>query len=171
MDNDYIFDIGTLLAESQPRSILIIGLHGDEVIADYLEQKRFLNQDCQVRILPPHDALEQLQATDRFDIGIVADTLEHMEKKAAGNLIARLRDLHTARFCVIAPMGDDWSEHRSHWMAADFLGYGMILVNAYTHEDGVRHMYKYDIATYKKTPEWLSAKDWANPELWDKYRW
>lgn len=32
-------------------------------------------------------------------------------------------------------------------------------------------VYLFDIETYKRTPDWLNARHWANPELWDKYRW
>ena len=32
-------------------------------------------------------------------------------------------------------------------------------------------LYLFDIETYKDTPDWLSPRNWANPELWDKFRW
>jgi len=32
-------------------------------------------------------------------------------------------------------------------------------------------VYLFDIETYKRTPDWLNARHWANPELWGKYRW
>ena len=32
-------------------------------------------------------------------------------------------------------------------------------------------LYQYDIESYKDTPDWLNPRNWANPELWDKYRW
>ena len=32
-------------------------------------------------------------------------------------------------------------------------------------------LYLFDIETYKDTPDWLNPRNWANPELWDKYRW
>lgn len=32
-------------------------------------------------------------------------------------------------------------------------------------------VYLFDIETYKHTPDWLNARNWANPELWGKYRW
>ncbi|MDD3447840.1 MAG: DUF6231 family protein [Gammaproteobacteria bacterium] len=33
------------------------------------------------------------------------------------------------------------------------------------------HLYGFDIATYKVTPDWLNSRYWANPELWDRYWW
>jgi hypothetical protein len=29
----------------------------------------------------------------------------------------------------------------------------------------------FDVGSYKATPDWLNARHWANPQLWDKYRW
>ena len=29
-------------------------------------------------------------------------------------------------------------------------------------------VYVYNISNYKKTPDWLNNKNWANPELWEK---
>ncbi|MFP4252452.1 MAG: DUF6231 family protein [Guyparkeria sp.] len=41
----------------------------------------------------------------------------------------------------------------------------------YTRQRGDEPMYLFDIETYKRTPDWLNARNWANPELWGKYRW
>ncbi|WP_404840873.1 DUF6231 family protein [Alkalilimnicola ehrlichii] len=27
------------------------------------------------------------------------------------------------------------------------------------------------MATYKTTPDWLNSRNWAHPELFDKFRW
>ena len=35
----------------------------------------------------------------------------------------------------------------------------------------VEAVYLFDIHDYKETPDWLNARHWANPEMWDKYRW
>ena len=33
---------------------------------------------------------------------------------------------------------------------------------------GLNH---FSLKTYKKTPDWLSSRNWANPGLWDRFRW
>ncbi|MDH3280012.1 MAG: DUF6231 family protein [Gammaproteobacteria bacterium] len=171
MTEAYAFDIGTLLADSRPDSILSIGPNARALVTDYLEQRAFLGQPCPLVTLEPAEALAKLSDLGRFDLGIVADTLEQLEKVKGSHLIASLRDVHTARFCVVVTISTPESSAKSQWTASDCLGLGMILVNAYEQDSVVRHMYKYDIATYKSTPEWLNSSDWANPELWDKYRW
>jgi hypothetical protein len=168
---DYTFDIQTLLAESQPKSVLVIGHDGEALVSDYVQQKTFLKQPCQVRVLTNNDLLAQLEKIRRFDTGVVINVIQYMEKKIAGQLIAKLRDVHTPQFCLVVPIGSGWTGHQSTWEPNDLLGFGMSRVNRYRQDGKTTDLYKYDIATYKKTPEWLNPSNWANPQLWDKYRW
>lgn len=32
-------------------------------------------------------------------------------------------------------------------------------------------LFYYDVATYKRTPDWLNAKGWAHPQRWGRFRW
>lgn len=168
---DCIFDVQTLIAESQPKSILVVGRDGEPLVSDYVRQKAFLKQTCRVEVVADDDLLGQLERAGRFDTGVVINAIQFLEKKIAGQLIARLRDVHTPRFCLIVPIGTGWRGHRSLWEPNDLLGFGMSRVNRYRHDGKIIDLYKYDIATYKKTPEWLNPSNWANPQLWDKYRW
>ena len=165
------FDIETLINECQPSSILVIGEKGQEYIGDYVTQKKVINQECSVTSLSVDSALSQLKSHERYDVGIVTDTVEYMDKDRSGQLIARLRDIHTTRFLIVIRMGDKWEQLKSIWQTVDLLGFGMKLVNRYEVDDKPIHVYKYDISSYKKTPEWLNSKDWANPQLWNKFRW
>ena len=165
------FDIETLVSASSPDSVLVVGPSVDGVLTEYRAQRQLLGRTCRFEFVHRDRIAESLPTLGRFDAGIVFDTLEYLDKQRGGQLIARLRDLHTLRFCLLAPVGDDWEGLRSTWRSADFLSYGMKLVNRYQTPAGTLHLYKYDIASYKSTPDWLSARDWANPELWNKYRW
>lgn len=165
------FDIDTLINECQPNSILTIGEQTKSFVSNYVAQKNSLNQKCIVRSVSFQDSLAYLQESARYDVGVVADTLEFLDKDESGQLIARLRDLHTARFVLVIRIGDQWQDLKSVWQTVDLLGFGMKLVNRYHVDDKPIHIYKYDITTYKKTPEWLNSKNWANPQLWDRFRW
>ncbi|MCP4230831.1 MAG: hypothetical protein GY771_11905 [bacterium] len=79
--------------------------------------------------------------------------------------------LDSRKFLVLLPMGPGHPNTRSEWQATELFGFGMTLVNRYQENRHAYHLYKYDIATYKKVPEWLNVSRWANPELWNKYRW
>ena len=91
-----------------------------------------------------------------------------MGDHALDEVDVRLRDLLTKQFCVVVPVGEDWSINTSSWENNELLGLGLSVVNQYEYEQGLMVLYKYDIATYKKTPEWLNADNWANPQFWDK---
>ena len=104
-------------------------------------------------------------------LGVVSNTLEMLDKDRAGQLISRLRDLHTGRFMAVVKIGENWDQTRSTWQTSELFGYGMKLVNRYQSDSKPIHLYKYDIVTYKQKPEWLNPKDWANPALWGKFRW
>ena len=170
MPESYCFDIETLLNECQPRSVLLIGAGADRAVANYVEQKQLLRGDCTVERIARDSPPGKVER--RYDMGIVTDTLEYMNKRDAVRLLSRLRDLYTARFCAVVRIGDDWPGTRSTWTRNELLGIGMTLVNSYPDDNDRRlHLYKYDIATYKATPRWLNPDNWANPELWGKYRW
>lgn len=170
MPEPYCFDIETLLNECQPGSVLVIGSGADAAIDSYLEQKRLLGRDCTIERIQ-REAHARI-GESRYDMGIITDTVEYMEKPEAVRLLSRLRDLSTARFCAAVRMGDDWPGLASTWTRNELLAIGMMLVNSYDDDAERRvHLYKYDIATYKPTPRWLNPDNWANPELWNKYRW
>ena len=166
MSQPYCFDIETLLTECRPESLLMLGGGAEDAVEGYLEQMRLLGRSCRVDRATPMPEIDE-----RYDMGIVTDTIERLAKRDAVRLLARLRDLYTRRFCVAVRIGDDWPSLQSTWSRNELLALGMSLVNTYTDDDRPIHLYKYDIGTYKPTPRWLNPGDWANPELWDKYRW
>ena len=94
-----------------------------------------------------------------------------MDKAEAGRLIAGLRDIHTSRFYTVVPVGDQRTDQQSAWEPSDLIAYGMSLAGQYSDDGNPVHLYRFDINDYKKTPDWFNADHWANPELWDKYRW
>jgi hypothetical protein len=106
-----------------------------------------------------------------FDFSIVADVIEHMNKNAAVQLLARLRDLYTKKLLVVVPIGNEWTGHQSLWRDSDFLALGFVGKARIQVAKKPIHVYAFDIATYKTTPDWLNNKYWANPQLWDKFRW
>jgi len=166
----YSFDIETLLNECRPESVLLVGEGADAAVDNYLEQLQLLGKTCRVERVAAGST--DVPAAQRCDMGIVADALERLDKRQGIRLLSRIRDLHTRRFCAAVRIGDEWQSLQSNWSRNDLLALGMMLVNTYMDEAGRRiHLYKYDIATYKPTPRWLNPKDWANPELWNKYRW
>jgi len=109
---------------------------------------------------------EQEQMSRSADFAVLADCLEHMSKKEGMALIARLRDVQTRRVLV-----DVACSSASVWEQIDFIGLGFQCVARYELDGTAHEVYAFDLRHYKPAPDWLNATFWANPELWDKFRW
>lgn len=60
---------------------------------------------------------------------------------------------------------------KCRWEDSDLITCGICQISRYDTDTGALSLYEFDIYNYKTTPAWLSNKYWANPELWEKYRW
>lgn len=160
-------ELRSLIEKFQPRQILSIGPAGRELFAGYLKSC----QRCALYESKNAPSLVELDEFGRYDLVFVSHVLEKLPKASAEQLIARLRDLHCERLIVVLPIGTDWPKHQSHWQKTDMLGLGFSLLTEYHSNQHQVHIYAFDIASYKATPEWLNNKYWANPELFDKYWW
>lgn len=156
-----------LIERFAPASLLLVGEPAEGLFADHLAA----HPGCRVERLPCGDAEIALRERGRYDLAFVSGCIEQLEPTAAGRLIAALRDVHARRLILAVPMGREWPDHPSHWEMADLLAYGLVLVGDYEREGRPVHLYAFDIATYKVTPDWLNSRYWANPELWDRYWW
>ena len=159
--------LSDLLEQFAPASVLAAGAAADELAQTYCRD----HPHCQATVLSPEELTAQVDRLGRFDLALISHTLEYLDRDAAARLIARLRDVHARRLIVILPMGPDWEGHKSHWHKNSMLAYGFVHVGGRTHEGREVHFYAFDIDTYKTTPDWLNARYWANPELFDKYWW
>lgn len=152
-------DLQTLLEVARPTSLLLI-----DPDPTLLTQAN-LSKQYQL-VYSESDIVQQLRSLERFDLGVVANTLEHLDRKTAGRVLALLRDLHTSRFVALLPMGKIWENHQSHWEMADLLGYGMTLMAHYQVAGKPLHLYHYAIESYKTRPDWFNSQNWAHPERW-----
>lgn len=160
-------ELQALIHQFQPQQILSIGPAGQELFTSYLAGC----PECSLQECISVPTLEQLDGYGRYDLVFVSHVLERMPKSQAEQLIARLRDLHSERLIIVLPIGKDWPGHASHWQETDMLGLGFSRVAKFQFKQHLVHIYAFDIASYKTTPEWLNSKYWANPEMFDKYWW
>lgn len=150
-------DLTILLDVVRPASLLLIDPAAIEPPP--------VGADCRVTHLRAVDPV-QLAALDRHDLGVVANTLERLDRKTGGLLLGRLRDLLTRRFVVLVPLGAGWEGLESRWEMADLLGYGMSLMVRYQENGWPLGLFHYAIESYKTTPEWFNSRHWAHPERW-----
>lgn len=110
-------------------------------------------------------AWEQLSTAPQAPLAVI-DGEANFPPKEAPLVAGRLRDLHSRRVVVIGPNNPNQPLNRQVLIALGFHHIGQS-----SDETGNRDWFEFDIATYKVTPDWLNPRHWANPELWDKYRW
>nr|WP_284047489.1 DUF6231 family protein [Guyparkeria hydrothermalis] len=108
----------------------------------------------------PKDQEAVLKAI-RADPGAVAILVDGTAwSETLGSLLAALRDRANRRIMVHLGKGRVGDADDRQMVA---LGYRRLQAEI--------PLYQFDIETYKDTPDWLSPRNWANPELWGKYRW
>lgn len=106
-------------------------------------------------------ATHRLAELGRQDLVLVGG-LEALERKDGEILLSRLRDIYARRVLARVVLGEIWQQN-------DMTAFGFTRLAAMEPTDGV--LYGFDVASYKTTPDWLNPRYWANPDLWDKYRW
>lgn len=164
-DQGYLADIALALNEARPRTLLAIGPQSAEVFADYVHA----NPNAALTHLAAGDWLDQVSTAGRIDFVFISGVLEYLSKRDAGMLLASLRDVHAAQLYALVPIGKAWLNHASFWEYNELIGFGMEQVNIYAINGLPLALLKFDLRTYKITPEWLNSKYWARPELWDKH--
>jgi hypothetical protein len=111
------------------------------------------------------DVFQAELAAQRFDLVIIADSLEHLPKRKALELIGGIRNLNTNRLAVMVDLDAcDWQE-------SDFFSLAMQTSERFTREGQTLTLFTYDLHSYKQIPDWLNAKFWANPQHFGKYWW
>jgi len=167
--NELLFDLETLINSAQPSRILLLGNVDPAFLDEYVSQKQLISQSCEV-IHYGVDELDQIwDLNERFDVGVVLNLFEHLEKTKGHQVLSRLRDVLTPQYCIALPLSQQSSE--SPWQLTDLFSFALSKVSSYdTNEIGLT-LFKYNIEDYKQTPDWLNADNWANPHLWGKYWW
>lgn len=115
----------------------------------------WLRQVTRVQDLP----LDQ----ERVVLAAAAGVFEHLPTDAASELLAALRDRCARRVLVALPA--------RAWSAQDMRGFGFETLGTVRTDGSVLATFSFDIDHYKRTPDCLNARNWANPELWDRFRW
>lgn len=142
------------LHDLAPRSVLVIGSLPE------LDTAALFSEPTTVHSIAT-DATAALASLGLSDLALVGGALETLSRRDGEMLLASLRDLY-ARRCVIRLCACE------HWTDHDLIAFGFHrLASA---DDDVQFL-GFDIATYKPTPDWLNADHWANPQLFDRFRW
>lgn len=160
MGKDYSGDIIAFVERLKPTTLLCVGPEGG-LFADYVATAR----ERRLRTVDA-EALLAERPGERFDLAYVSATLERLPQRTGERLLARLRDLYSRQLLVLAAV-----DGTNGWTDNDLMGFGMVRMRRYPGEAGPLALYRFDLATYKATPDWFGPHHWANPERWDKDWW
>lgn len=164
------FDIETLINVAQPTKILVVGDVDPAFLDDYRQQKELIGQSCEVS----HVATEQLeslwQIDTRFDVAVVINLFEQIDKTKGRQVLSRLRDVLSAQYCVCLPLNTN-NDDQDAWKLTELFGFALRKVADYSVNETQYALFKYNIQDYKNVPDWLNADNWANPNMWGKYWW
>ncbi len=171
--NDVFFDIETLVNVSQAQRILLLGNCLPGFLDNYIQQKALLNQSCELVHITSLEIESLWELDQRFDVAIVVDLFEHIEKNKGMQVLSRLRDVLSPQYCICLPLSS--AANSDSWHLTDLFSFALSRVSRYHIEfDGKSKelgLFKYNLNDYKKTPDWLNADNWANPQMWGKYWW
>ena len=101
----------------------------------------------------------------RAGLAVLVGVLETLTPDEGARLLGSLRDLRARRLLVAVPA------HDARWRLDAMLALGLEAAGHASAGGGPLALYTFDIDRYKRTPDWLNARNWANPELWGRHRW
>ncbi|MCQ4288016.1 DUF6231 family protein [Pseudomonas stutzeri] len=104
-------------------------------------------------------------ASQRYDLAIVADCLEHLPKHEGLQLLGGIRNLNANRIAVLIDL------NACDWQATDFFALALQISAHFERDRQTLTLFTYDLLAYKQVPDWLNAKFWANPQMFGKYWW
>ena len=117
----------------------------------------------QADVVMAYDALsgpDDLPKTLRAALGIVVSPLDFMARRAAEQLLSRLRDIHCEKVVLIDTSGG--------WTPEELRALGYLEVGQARAD---RRCYLFDPDAFNQPREWNNSSNWANPENFRKYRW
>lgn len=163
LDTQLRQDLADWVQQIAPATVLAIGRRASELL------RGVLPDGAQMEAIDSGDACAAAKRLGAFELVLVMDTVEHMDKPAAEQLLGSLRDLHAHHLFLLVPIGQVATDQRSIWMPGDLLALGMTRVGQYRCGAGQYQLYHFALETYKQVPDWLNSKYWAHPERFDIY--
>ena len=109
--------------------------------------------------------VEQMPFTQRYDLAVVNVASAQCDQTVLQHALVRLRDLFAKKILVVAD-----NSITPLLRALGFSQFNPVDLGSSSVSNAVQ-LWQFNNLTYKRVPDWLNAKFWANPEHFDKYRW
>lgn len=108
---------------------------------------------------------QQLQRISPVDLALISHLTESMSKAEAQQWLGKIKNQYAPHVILISHP-ELAAEHG--WQFTDYLAMGFRHIAG--SEDGLQ-VFSYAIENYQPKRDWLNSRFWANPEMYDKYRW
>lgn len=151
--------LAALLEHYTPQRILRVGQSSLPALEAFAQAHPCQLDHAQSAPLP-----ESL-STQRYDLALVADCLEHLPKRTGLELLGGLRNLNANRLVVLIDL------EAAGWQITDFYALALQVNGRFQRDSQTLTLFTYDLLDYKQAPDWLNAKFWANPSLFGKFWW
>ncbi|KRW61989.1 DUF6231 family protein [Pseudomonas sp. TTU2014-080ASC] len=149
-----------LLARYSPERLLLVGSRDLPAIEAFVQAY----PKCHIAHAESGKLPAEL-AGKRYDLAILVDCLEHMQRRDALQLLGGIRNLNASRMAVLVDLkACDWKE-------TDLFALALQASERFHRGEQILTLFTYDLLDYKQVPDWLNAKFWANPENFGKYWW
>lgn len=147
-------DLNLMITNTEDKGVLLL-----------LPEKTHLIHQLDQSIATPStvsalSSVGNLEQVSQYALGIILFATDHLAKPNALTIISRLKTLHCKHLLV--------ATQQNYWQKTDFYSLGMTHLNYYAPDIDI---YEFNLYSYKNVPDWLNSKLWANPKMWDKYRW
>jgi hypothetical protein len=152
--------LAALLDQQAPAQLLVVGAGQFPALEAYATA----HGDSRIATCPPGPLPADL-ASQRFDLAVVVDCLEHLPKRDGLQLLGGIRNLNASRIAVLVDLA------ASGWGDTDFYSLALQANERFERDGQVLTLFTYDLREYKQVPDWLNAKFWANPQNFGKYWW
>ncbi len=100
-----------------------------------------------------------------FGVGVAHGRMGLENRGDAEHALAHLRDLYCQRVLLVTPIG------QGGWPPEDLRAMAFVQLVREACGATTWGLFGFDLYDYKTTPDWLNPRYWANPHLWDRYRW
>ncbi|CDF82833.1 hypothetical protein PKB_1471 [Pseudomonas knackmussii B13] len=152
--------LAALLDRYAPKYLLLVGATRIPAVDAFLQA----HPDCQLDSCAAGPLPADL-AAKRYDLALLADCLEHLERRDALQLVGGIRNLNSSRVAVLVDLQAAGARE------TDFYALAMQASERFQRDEQTLTLFTYDLREYKQVPDWLNAKFWANPENFGKYWW
>jgi hypothetical protein len=149
--------LAPFVRQFNPQSILTAG----DTAAMCLQ----IDNDTKLQHLTTPFSQQQLQTIQPVDLAVISHLVESMAKTKAEQWLGMIKNRYAPHVLLISH--PEIAKNQG-WLLTDYLAMGFRHIGG--SEDGLQ-IFSYAIENYQPKRDWLNSRFWANPDMYNKYRW